>query len=158
MLVLAHADGLGINLHQLCQRVLETSCNGSGAALSHIKLGKFFRSQLAGRVHGGTGFIDNHILDLVRDLFQQVHNDLLRLPGGGTVSHGNQGNMVLADQFFQNRLCFLHLVLGGSGVDHRGIQHLAGIIHHSQLAAGAEGRVPAQDHTACNGGLHQKLL
>ena len=62
MLVLAHTDGFGINLHQFCQGILEPSCDGRGTSLAYVKFRKLFCGQLAGRIHGSPGFIHNHIL------------------------------------------------------------------------------------------------
>ena len=46
VLVLANADGLGRDLDELCQRVLQSSRNGNGAAQGNIVIGKFLRRQL----------------------------------------------------------------------------------------------------------------
>ncbi len=68
MLVLSHADGLGINLYQLRQGILDAPRNRDGASLGHIELREFFRRQLARRVNGSTGLIDDHILHRLFDL------------------------------------------------------------------------------------------
>ena len=47
VLVLAHTDGFRIDLHKLRQRILQSSGDGSGASLSHVKIGEFFCGQLA---------------------------------------------------------------------------------------------------------------
>ena len=46
MLVLPHADGLGIDLHKLGQRILHPAGNGYGGAQVDIILGKLFRRKL----------------------------------------------------------------------------------------------------------------
>ena len=43
-------------------------------------------------------------------------------------------------------------------IDDRRPEHLAGRIHHSQLTAGSEGRIPAQHHPSCDGRLHEELV
>ncbi len=45
VLILTDADGLGIDLHQLCQRVLQTTGNGNGPAQTDIQFGKLSRSK-----------------------------------------------------------------------------------------------------------------
>ncbi len=98
MLILPHADGLRINLHQFRQRVLEPAGNGCGAALAHVKIGKFLRGQLAGRIHGSAGLVDDHILYRAVQFFKQFHNHLLGLPGSRAVAHGDQVHLIFADQ------------------------------------------------------------
>ena len=91
---------------------------------------------------------------------QQLGNNLLRLPGGRSVSQGNKGHAIFFDQT-------MHLFLGVRNFGRRGrlrrvyhqrIQYLSGGIHHRQLAAGPEGRIPPEHHPACDGLLHQELL
>ena len=77
MLILSHSYGTGIDLHQLRQRILQTSGNGSGASLPHVKIGELLCSQLTGGIHRGSRLIGDHIGNLFRDLFQKIHNDLL---------------------------------------------------------------------------------
>ena len=63
VLVLPHADGLGVDLHQLRQRVLHPAGDGHGAAEVYVVLRELLRRQLAGGVHGGPGLADHHIAD-----------------------------------------------------------------------------------------------
>jgi len=48
VLVLAHADGLGIDLHQFGERVLQAPCDRHCAADAHIDIRKFLRRELGG--------------------------------------------------------------------------------------------------------------
>ena len=45
VLILAHADGLGFDLHQLRQRILQAPRDGHRAAQADIKVRKFVRRQ-----------------------------------------------------------------------------------------------------------------
>ena len=67
MLVLSDADGAGIDLYQLCQRILQAPGDGCRASLPHIKLREFFCGQFAGRINAGSGLTDYHILYRFRD-------------------------------------------------------------------------------------------
>ncbi len=42
VLVLAHADGLGFDLHQLRQRILQAAGDGNRAADRHVEIGNSF--------------------------------------------------------------------------------------------------------------------
>ena len=90
MLILAYTDGLRIDLHQLCQRVLKASGNGCGTSLSHIEVREFLCSQFAGRVHGGSGLVGDDIVHVLGYLLQHFHDHLLRLSGSGAVAQGDQ--------------------------------------------------------------------
>ena len=65
--------------------------------------------------------------------------------------------MMLTDQGFDGPHRLLHTVLRCRREDHRRIQHLSGRIHHRDLTAGTEGRVPAQHRLSRERRLHQKL-
>ena len=77
MLVLSHAYGLGINLHQFCQGILKAAGNRGCASLSHVKLGEFLGGQLACGIYGGARFIYDNVLYLLRNLFEQFHDEHL---------------------------------------------------------------------------------
>ena len=158
MLVLTHTDGLGIDLHQLRQRVLQASRDGGGAPLSHVKIGKFLRGKLARRIHGSARFIYDHILHGCGKLLDQFHNHLLGFPGSGSVSYGNQGNVIFVNEALQLLFRFFHFILGRRRINHLRIQHLSRLVHHCQLTARAEGRVPAQHHLSRDRRLHEQLL
>ena len=66
--------------------------------------------------------------------------------------------MIFRDQALQLSFRLLHLILRGRRVDHLRIQHLSRLVHHRQLAAGTECRIPAKHHAARDGRLHEKLL
>ena len=62
MLVLADADGLGVDLHQLRQRILQAAGDGNGAAQVDIVFREFLAGQLGGGIDRGACFADNGIL------------------------------------------------------------------------------------------------
>ena len=158
MLILAYADRLGIDLYQLCKRILQSSCNGGCTSLSHIKVGKLFCCQFACRIDGCPRLVHDHILNRCIKLLDQLHDHLFRFSGGSAVSYTDERNTVLLNQLLQFCLGFLHLVLWCRRIDHLGIQHLSCGIYHCQLAACTEGRVPAEYHLPGNWRLHEKLL
>ena len=98
MLILTHTDGFRINLDKLRQRILQSSCDGSRTPLTHVKIGEFLGSQLAGRIHRGTRLIYDHILNRCIQLLNQFNDHLLRLTGSCSVAHADQRNMIFADQ------------------------------------------------------------
>ena len=91
-------------------------------------------------------------------LMDQLHRHLLRLPAGGAVADGDVLHAVLPDQLRQhgNGLVLLPLAVGG--IHHRGIQHLAGAVHHRHLAAHAIAGVKAHGDLSLHRRLHQQRL
>ena len=61
VLILPDPDGFGIDLHQLCQRVLQTPGDGYGAAQRYVVVGKFLRRQFGGGIDRGSRLADNGI-------------------------------------------------------------------------------------------------
>ena len=59
VLILADADRLGIDLHQLGQRILQAPGDGHGAAQAHVQLGKFGGGECRRRIDRGAGFADD---------------------------------------------------------------------------------------------------
>ena len=97
MLILTYADGLGIDFHQLCQRILESAGNGYRGTQIHIEFREFFRCQGRGGVNRGAGFIDDGIAD-IGEIPEHFHRHGFCLTGGGTVTDGDMIDPVLADQ------------------------------------------------------------
>ena len=63
VLVLADADGFGVNLHQLGQGVLQAAGNAGCAAQAHVHIGHFVAGVFTGAVHRGACFADHHFVD-----------------------------------------------------------------------------------------------
>ena len=161
MLVLSHADGLGVDLHQLRQRVLEAPGNGYGRPETHVVLGELLRRQGAGGVHAGPGLADDHVADMGASLIHlpdQLHRHLLRLPAGCAVADGDVLHAVLSDQLCQGGDSLVLLPLAVGGVYHGGVQHFARAVHHRHLAAHPVPRVQAHGDPALHRGLHQQGL
>ena len=160
MLILAHTDGFRVDLYKLCQRVLNTSCDGCGTSLSHIEIRELFCCKLACRIYGSSCLVGDHILNFFRDFLKKFHDDLLGLSGCGSVSYGNQGHVIFADEFFEGFLGCTDLVLVGRRcwIDHCSIQNFSGWIYHCKLTSRTERRVPSKNYLPRNWRLHEKLL
>ena len=98
MLILSDTDGFGIDLYQLGKWILQTACDRSRTSLSHVKLRELFRCQLAGRINRCARFVDDHILNRLFQLFDQIDDHLLGFTARSAVSHRDQRNIVLVDQ------------------------------------------------------------
>ena len=158
VLILAHADGLGVDLHQLGQGVLKPPGDGHGGAQIHVELGELLRRQGGGGVHRGPRLTDDHIGQVAPHPADQLHRHLLGLPAGGAVADGDAGDTVATNEGGELGDALLFLPLAVGGIDHRGIQDLARGVHHRHLAAHAIARVQAHGHLALHRGLHEQGL
>ena len=158
VLILSHADGLGVDLHQLGQGILEPPGDGHGASQVHIVLWKLLGGQLAGGVHRRPRLADDHIAQPAPQAADELHGRLLRLPAGRSVADGDVLHPVLPHQLGQPGNGLLPLPRTVGGVDHRGVQHLSGAVHHRHLTAHAVAGVQSHGHPALHRGLHQQGL
>ena len=159
VLVLAHANGLGIDLHQLRQRVLHAAGDGDGASDSDVIAGELLGGELGGGVYRRAGFAGDEVVHIGEMIFlNQRRRELLGLIGCGAVSDGEEGDVVLLHQS-QDLLLGHGLLLGAVGdLQDAMSQHAAGGVHHRHLAARAVARVKAHDRVAGKRRLQEELL
>ena len=160
VLVLAHANALGVDLDQLGQRVLQPARNAGGAAQAHVHVGHFLRGELAGGIHGSAGLADDDLLDLAVALagdLDQVGRQLVRLAAGRAVADGNQVDLVLFDQAGQHGQGAVPVAARLVRVDGGGVHQLARAVHHGHLDARADARVQADDGALPRRGGQQQV-
>ena len=157
VLVLSHADGLGVDLHQLGKGVLQPPGDGHGGAEIDVVVGEFLRRKGRGGVDGSASLADDHVAGL-REGFQQLYGHGLGFPGSGAVADGDVPDAVFAHKNGQGGNGLLLLPLIECGVDHGGGQHLAGGVHHGDLAAVTVSGVKPHGDEAFDRGLHQQRL
>ena len=160
MLILTDTDGFRIDLNQLCQRILQPSCYRCRTPLSHVKLRELLRCQFTCGIYRCSCFIYNHILHFFRNLLQKLYNKLFRFSGCGSISQGNQGNIIFRNNFLQQILRCLNLLRcrRGCRINNRRSDYLSGRIDHCKLTSGTECRVPSKNRLSHNRRLHQKLF
>ena len=61
MLILADADRLGVDLHELGERILQAPRNRHGSAQGNVELRQFLRRKGGGRIDGRAGFGDDNL-------------------------------------------------------------------------------------------------
>ncbi len=140
MLIQSHADGLWLDLHQLRQRILKAPGDGDRAAQRHIQVGQLLPRQLRSGVDGRARFVDDGVLDR-QPLADEPGYQRLGLAAGSAVPNGDDGDAMRLRQLAQR---LFRLGLMAVGVDGDGGEHLAGGIHHGDLAAGADAGINAE--------------
>ncbi len=159
VLVLAHADRFGIDLHQLGERVLQAARNGDGAAHREVEIGKLLPGDIRGGVDAGAALADGHGENAVElALAQKLAHKLIGLASGGAVANGDGAHVVLRHQLLQNFGRLLQPALRGEGIHHVMGKKLAGLIDNRELAAGAQAGVDAQHGDRSGGRREQQVV
>ena len=151
MLVLAHADGLGRNLDELRQRVLQAAAQAHGATHSDIQVGILLTRKLGGGVHRRAGLVDDGVAKAGRLLGNELRDDFLGLAAGGAVADDDGVDAVLLDEAGELALGAGDVVARLGGVDHAVVEQLAGFVHDGDLAAGAVARIEREHAGAADG-------
>ena len=159
MLILADADRLGFDLHQLCQRVLQAAGDGNRAAQAHIQIGKLPRRQFAGGIDRGARLGHDHLHRLfARQMGQEVGHHLLRLAAGGAISNSDQLHPMPRDQLRDGNLSAAQVVLGLERIDRIGAQNLARGIDHRHLHPRPNAGIQPHGRLAARRGRQQQIL
>jgi hypothetical protein len=96
VLVLPNADGLGLDLDQLGQRILQPPRDRHRAAQAHIEIGKLLRRQLGRRINRRAGFRHHRLSQLqFRHLGHQLADQLVGLAPAGAVADADDIDLVL---------------------------------------------------------------
>ena len=127
VLVLADADRLRVDLHQLGQRVLEPARDGDGAAQRHVHVGQLLRGERGRGVHRRARLGDHHLGEVqLRVLGEQFTGELVGLAGRRAVADRDQLDRVLLGEPGQLGERLVPLVRRDVRVDHVGGDDLAG--------------------------------
>ena len=146
VLVLAHADRLGLDLHELGERVLQPTSDRDRTADREVELGEFFAREVRRRVHARTGLVDRDDMHAAHaDLRDRALDEALGLAPPGAVTHGDGARLVLLDERRELLLGLRELALALREVDRDRAQELTGRIDRGALAAGPQPRIDA-DH------------
>ncbi len=101
VLVLAHADCLGLDLHQLGQWILQTTRDRHRTTQRHVQIGELLGRELRRRIHRRASLADHNLLQL--DSAAQRNRfagELVGLATGSPVADRDQLHVVLHAQLF----------------------------------------------------------
>ena len=153
VLILSHADALGINLHEFCQRIHQTASYRYGATHGDILIREFVACNLRSGIDGGTILGDGEYLRL-RQFFsllgidviaasEHILDEVVGLAAGCTVADGDGLYLELANHLLDGQRCLCALVDGRVGEDGFVVEQIALSVETHHLAARAEPRVDA---------------
>ena len=157
VLVLADADALGIDLHQLRQRILQPPGDGDGAADRHVQIRELLAGHVAGAVDAGAGLAHHHDRHLAEaGGLQRLAHEALRLAAGGAVADRDGADAALLDQGGQHRRG-AGLARGRLEVHHARAHVGARAVDDGQLASGAQARIDAEHRLGAERRREQEL-
>ncbi len=155
MLVLAHTDGLGIDLDQFGKRVHQPPPDGHRTAHRQVVIREFPPGGLGGRINRGAGFIDHHHLHGGCKI--DFPDQGLGLPPGRAVAHGHGFDFV----FFAQELDFQGFLFRPADarvqIDGVMVEKLPLTVQAGHLAAGPVPRVDAHNAPGAHGRGQKQL-
>ena len=113
VLVLANADGFGVDFDEFGEGILETAGNGDGAADGEVKIGELLPGDVGGGIDGGSGFGDDDTEGAEVGGFDDVGD----FAGAGAVADGEGLDVVLLDEAGERLDGTGDILLGFEGVD-----------------------------------------
>ena len=139
MLILPHAQGLGVYFHEFGQGIHQATADGNGATHRYVILRELLPPHIGGRIHGSAVFAhgeDAH-------LFRQTHlsHEIFCLAAGGAAANGYDFNLILVHQVrhLDNGIhLFGHRRMR---INHIMAQQIALLVQAHHLAARAEAGV-----------------
>ena len=158
VLVLPHADGLGVDLDELRKRILQPPRDGDGGAQVDVVFGELRRRQLGRGIDGSARLVDDGIRD-ARPLAEgcdELHRHLLGLAARGAVADGDVPDLMLLDESRKDADGLRLLPFAVSGIDDRRIEHLARAVDDRHLAAHAVTGVEPHRDEPLDGRLHEE--
>ena len=154
VLILSHADGLGIYLDQFGQRVGQTTGYAHGTADGDVLVGKLFAGNVGGGIDRGAVFADDEHLDAVE---MGLAHQVFGLASGGAVAYGDGFDAVGVGQGGDAAYGASPFALGLVGVDGLVVEQIALCVDTHHLAARAEAGVDAHDTLGAEGRRQQQL-
>ena len=157
MLILTHTDGFWVDLHQLRQRILQTTGDRDRTAQGDVQVRELLGRQLRRRIDGRPGLADDHFLRRhFRELFLHVEVETFGFAGGRTVADSHQLNVIfLAQRGHHNRRVRR---LTGMRVNGVGCHQLAGTVNHCHFYAGTQTRIETHGRTQASRCGHQQVM
>ncbi len=155
VLVEAHPDGLGVDLHELSEGVLEAAADRDGAADGQVELGELLAGGVARRVDRGPVLVDDGEFAAEGVLGYGLGDDLLHLVARGAVADGDELQVVLLHRGGDRLPRLVGLLLLE---DHEVVEELAGLVEGGALRARADAGVDAEDAGALDRRLHEEVL
>ena len=157
VLVLPHAERLGLHLDQLGEGILQPPRDGHRAAQRDIHAWQLGARQLRGAVDAGAGLVDRHDHGLAEPTFsQRCAQETFRLPPRRAVAYGDEARAVSADEITGLLSCLGAASRGPVWVDRSVLQKLPRPVDHRALAASAQPWIHTQHGVGAQRGAQQQ--
>ena len=142
VLVLTDSDRLGVDLHQLGERIGESAPDGYRPADCHVLIGKLLPGHLRSRINRGAAFVDHHHGDVFAQL--DAPDKRFGLAARGPIAYRNCFDVILfaKRRYFRRAGCGHAIAL--VGIDNVGTLQLALLVETDNFAPRAESRIDCQ--------------
>ena len=156
MLILPHADGFRVDLHQLCQRICQTAGDGHRTTHGDIVVGKFCASHCRSGIDRSSVFAHQENGNLVpihlsiRLRFQTAHQ-FFGFTSCRTITNRHGFYAILLRQFLQGGCGSGAIFLGFVGINRGVVQEIALFVKANHLTSRAKTRVDAHDSARSKG-------
>ena len=137
---------------------MQAAAQAHGATHGDVQVGILLARELGGGVHRRAGLVDDGVTQAGRLLGNEFRDDFLGLAAGGAVADNDGVDAVLFDEAGELALGAGDVVARLGGIDHAVVEQLAGLVHDSDLAAGAVARVERQHAGAADGAGREQAL
>src|ERR1700722_5973555 len=118
MLVLADADGFGIDFDEFSQRVLQAAGDGDGSANGEVEVGKLLPGEIRGGIDASSGLADGDGEYIVEFFFlEKIPDEGQGFARGGAVADGYGAAIVDSAEAAQRDFCRLRIAFTGVGID-----------------------------------------
>ncbi|KAF5032853.1 hypothetical protein DSECCO2_612840 [anaerobic digester metagenome] len=148
MLILADANGFGINFDQFGQGIHQPAPNAYRPAHSQVQVWKFPPSGLRCGIDRGPSLIHQYHWQPKAEFAYKCFG----FPAGGAIANGDSFDLEPGAQFLEQGCRGFPLRGRGGGVDCRMVQQTALGIQHGEFGPGAKARVQGQHQLLPKGG------
>ena len=158
VLILANANGLWINLHEFCERILQAARNGDGAAQRHVHIRQFLRGESRRRINRRASLRHDGLGELqVWIILDEIKGEFFSLARGCAVPDRDQIDVVALGEGSKDSHRIVPAALRLVRIDDGGVEHLAGGVNDGHFHAGAKARIKPHRCARASRGCQQQI-
>ena len=142
VLILANPDGLGLDAHELGERILQPASDRDRSAQRHVEIGELLSAEGRCRVDRGPGLRDHDLRQFQRRMaLDQIAGERVGLPRRGAVSNRDELHAVARGERGQRSQRPVPVPARLVRIDGRRVEYLAGTVDDGDLDAGPQPRI-----------------
>ena len=155
VLVLADADGLGIELYQFREGIHQAASDADGSADGDVMVRELLAGDVGGGVDGRPGFVDEDDGDGCREA--EGAHELFGFAAGGAVADGDGLDLEAAHEFGEHEGGFAGECGRGGDVQDVVVEEFPLTIETHEFASGTEAGIEREDVAAAESGSEEEF-